>query len=110
MGSLVSNPVPGRDRSPESKDEELPDELPDVVPEVRDVPEGTAALEGGGTVKHFGGVRALDGVDIRIMPGTVHGLIGPHGPGKSTLVSRLTPTAGQVKPFLRLAERSSQPG
>jgi ABC-type glutathione transport system ATPase component len=90
MGSLVSNPVPGRDRSPESKDEELPGEVPDMVPEVRDVSEGTDALEGGGTVKRFGGVN------IRIMPGTVHGLIGPHGPGKSTLVSRLTPTAGST--------------
>ena len=93
----------GRDRLPELTDEELPEEVPDVVPEVRDVPEGTAALEGAGIVKHFGGVHALDGVDIRIMPGTVHGIIGPNGSGKSTLVSCLTRyhriDAGEVRIF-----------
>ncbi|WP_106398834.1 branched-chain amino acid ABC transporter ATP-binding protein/permease [Actinocorallia populi] len=93
----------GRDRLPELEDEELPDVVPDVVPRVRDVPGGTAALEGAGIVKHFGGVHALDGVDIRIMPGTVHGIIGPNGSGKSTLVSCLTRyhriDAGRVEVF-----------
>ncbi|GAA4082912.1 ABC transporter permease subunit [Nonomuraea soli] len=55
-------------------------------PPDRDVP----ALEGRGLVKHFGGVRALDGVDIAVQAGTVHGVIGPNGSGKSTLVSCLT--------------------
>lgn len=80
----------GRDRLSDPDDAALPDQVPDVVPEVRDVPEGVAALEGVGIVKHFGGVHALDGVDVRIMPGTVHGIIGPNGSGKSTLVSCLT--------------------
>ncbi|WP_157530837.1 branched-chain amino acid ABC transporter ATP-binding protein/permease [Microtetraspora niveoalba] len=93
----------GRDRLSEPEDETLPDTVPDVVPEVRDVPDGVAALEGSGIVKHFGGVHALDGVDVRIMPGTVHGIIGPNGSGKSTLVSCLTRyhqiDAGQVRIF-----------
>jgi len=80
----------GRERVAEPGDEALPEQVPDVVPELRDVPEGVAALEGTGIVKHFGGVHALDGVDIRIMPGTVHGIIGPNGSGKSTLVACLT--------------------
>jgi len=36
--------------------------------------------------KSFRGVRALDGVNFRILPGTVHGLVGENGAGKSTLI------------------------
>ncbi|WP_182909594.1 ABC transporter permease subunit [Microbispora sp. H13382] len=80
----------GRDRVSDAGDDTLPDEVPDVVPEVRDAAPEVPAIEGVGLVKHFGGVHAVDGVDIRIMPGTVHGIIGPNGSGKSTLVSCLT--------------------
>ncbi len=40
-----------------------------------------------GVALHFGGVRALDGVDLTVRPGTVHGLIGPNGSGKTTLLN-----------------------
>ncbi len=48
------------------------------------------ALEGRGLVKHFGGVKAVDGVDIRVDAGSVYGIIGPNGSGKSTTVACLT--------------------
>jgi ABC-type branched-subunit amino acid transport system ATPase component len=37
--------------------------------------------------KHFGGVRAVDGVDLTVAQGEVLGLIGPNGSGKSTIVN-----------------------
>ncbi|MGA9858624.1 MAG: ATP-binding cassette domain-containing protein [Solirubrobacteraceae bacterium] len=51
-----------------------------------------------GVVKHYGQVRALDGVDLDVATGTVVGLLGPNGAGKTTLVrvlaTLLTPDAG----------------
>ena len=48
----------------------------------------------------FGGLKALNNVDLRIQRGTVHGLIGPNGSGKSTMMNVLTgiyvPTAGTI--------------
>ena len=35
----------------------------------------------------FGGVRAIDGLDLTIRPGEVHGLIGPNGSGKTTTLN-----------------------
>ena len=40
-----------------------------------------------GVVLSFGGVRAIDGVDLEIRPGQVHGLIGPNGSGKTTTLN-----------------------
>lgn len=48
----------------------------------------------------FGGLKALNQVDLNIERGTIHGLIGPNGSGKSTMMNVLTgiyqPTTGQV--------------
>ncbi|HSJ36498.1 MAG TPA: ABC transporter ATP-binding protein [Acidimicrobiia bacterium] len=50
--------------------------------------------------KHFGGVRALDGVSGRVDQGEILGLVGPNGSGKSTLINVLSghyeADAGQI--------------
>lgn len=54
-----------------------------------------------GLVKDFGGIRALNGVNLEVAPGTVHGLVGQNGAGKSTLIKILAgiyqPDAGTIR-------------
>jgi len=44
----------------------------------------SAAIEAVGLVKTFGSTRALDGLDLRVESGEVHGFLGPNGAGKTT--------------------------
>ncbi len=78
----------------------LPEPAPlDVVLPAR-AADGAPLLEVRGLKRHFGGVKAVDGVDLTVRAGTIHGLIGPNGSGKSTLVNVLsglyTPTDGTM--------------
>ena len=54
-----------------------------------------------GLVKEFGSVRALDGLDLSVERGEVHGFLGPNGAGKSTtirvLLGLLRASAGSVR-------------
>lgn len=60
----------------------------------------TVLLEIRGVVKRFGGVSAVDGLNMKVRKGSVHGLIGPNGAGKTTLINLITglfhPDAGSI--------------
>ena len=62
--------------------------------------EGGDLLNVQSVLMQFGGLKALNKVDLNIKRGTIHGLIGPNGSGKSTMMNVLTgiytPTAGDV--------------
>jgi ABC-2 type transport system ATP-binding protein len=61
-----------------------------------------SGIEVEGLVRDFkGGVRAVDGIDLRVDPGEIYGFLGPNGAGKSTTVLMLTtllpPTHGAAR-------------
>jgi ABC-2 type transport system ATP-binding protein len=60
-----------------------------------------AVIEVQGLVKSFGAFRALDGLDLQVAQGEVHGFLGPNGAGKSTtirvLLGLLKADTGQVR-------------
>jgi ABC-2 type transport system ATP-binding protein len=49
----------------------------------------SSAVRGRGLTKFFGDVVALDGVDLDVAPGQIHGIVGPNGAGKTTLLGLL---------------------
>src|SRR3954469_15780391 len=51
---------------------------------------GDTVLEVSGLSKHFGGLKAVDDVDIAVRRGSVHALIGPNGSGKTTTLNVLS--------------------
>ena len=61
------------------------------------------AVETCGLGKSFGATRAVDGVDLRVPPGSVYGFLGPNGAGKTTtiriLATLIRPDAGTARVF-----------
>jgi ABC-2 type transport system ATP-binding protein len=49
----------------------------------------TDAIHVEGLTKHFGHTKALDGLDLRVRTGEVHGFLGPNGAGKTTTIRAL---------------------
>jgi len=80
---------------------------PDVGPELRrpavrpGIASNGTVLQVRGLTKRFGGVAALDGIDLAVERGTVHALIGPNGSGKTTFINVVTgiyrPNAGRIE-------------
>ncbi len=77
--------------------------LPMIAP-VRAI-DDAPALRATGLSKHYGGLRAVDGVSFAVRTGSIHAVIGPNGAGKSTLFKMLldevSPTTGEVRLFGR---------
>lgn len=57
-----------------------------------------AVLTTTGLTKHFGRIQAVKGIDLRVEAGTIYGMLGPNGSGKTTtlgmLLGTIRPTAG----------------
>jgi branched-chain amino acid transport system permease protein len=74
---------------------------PELLPRLLGPSEGSGALTLEQVRLSFGGVRAIDGLDLTILPGQVHGLIGPNGSGKTTTLNVIsgyyTPQQGVAK-------------
>jgi len=71
-----------------------------TAPATRDLSPSAAAIELDGLTRHFGSLRAVDGVSLAVQQGSRHAVIGPNGAGKSTLFAMiagtLPATAGRV--------------
>ncbi|QPF92739.1 branched-chain amino acid ABC transporter ATP-binding protein/permease [Bradyrhizobium commune] len=74
--------------------------LPLPSPATRD---SAIALEACALARHYGGLKAVDGVSFKVRCGSIHAVIGPNGAGKSTLFKMLldevSPTSGHVLLF-----------
>jgi branched-chain amino acid transport system ATP-binding protein/urea transport system ATP-binding protein len=64
-----------------------------------------ALLEVAGVSKRFGELRALDGVNLEVEAGQIHGLIGPNGSGKSTLMKCIAGALAPDSGTIRFADR-----
>ena len=67
------------------------------------MPRMTAVIEAERLIKTFGAARALDGLDLSVSAGEVHGFLGPNGAGKSTtiriLLGLMRSSGGRVSVF-----------
>ncbi|MET0877274.1 MAG: branched-chain amino acid ABC transporter ATP-binding protein/permease [Tardiphaga sp.] len=65
--------------------------------------DGEIALEARSLARHYGGLKAVDGVSFKVRRGSIHAVIGPNGAGKSTLFKMLldevSPSSGEVLLF-----------
>ena len=87
---------------------------PDLVSTLMTQQSDRAPMVLSGVRLSFGGVRAIDGLDLEVRPGEVHGLIGPNGSGKTTTLNVISgfsaPQEGEVRigdaPLLRGATQT----
>ena len=84
-----------------ASDVSVPTEKVETVHDHSSAADGTIILSAQQLLMQFGGLKALNQVNLDIVKGTVHGLIGPNGSGKSTMMNVLTgiykPTDGRVE-------------
>jgi ABC-type branched-subunit amino acid transport system ATPase component/ABC-type branched-subunit amino acid transport system permease subunit len=75
-----------------------PDLIKQLFNETREA--GTLTLEQ--LAMSFGGVKAIDDLDLEIQPGQVHGLIGPNGSGKTTILNVISGYYAQQHGIVKL--------
>jgi branched-chain amino acid transport system permease protein len=75
---------------------------PDLLPRLLDTSSDPSAIALEQVTLSFGGVRAIDGLDLEIRSGEVHGLIGPNGSGKTTTLNVVSGYYAQQSGIIRL--------
>ena len=98
---FVRNAFNLQSRPADDAESEDPSHLPTISDGLSVAQAGSGELlSARGVLMQFGGLKALNNVDLSIQRGTIHGLIGPNGSGKSTMMNVLTgiyvPTAGTI--------------
>jgi len=92
--------IAGKAATVRGGDAEVVDDSISFISAVGNQNAGAELLKVDSVLMQFGGLKALNKVDLSIKRGTIHGLIGPNGSGKSTMMNVLTgiyvPTAGNV--------------
>jgi branched-chain amino acid transport system permease protein len=92
--------IVGKAKTTRGGDAEAVDDSISFISNVSNANAGEELLKVDSVLMQFGGLKALNNVDLSIKRGTIHGLIGPNGSGKSTMMNVLTgiyvPTAGNV--------------
>ena len=92
--------IVGKTKTTRGGDAEVVDDSISFISTVANTNTGAELLKVDSVLMQFGGLKALNNVDLSIKRGTIHGLIGPNGSGKSTMMNVLTgiyvPTAGNV--------------
>ena len=98
-----------RNRKPLAQDRAIVPR-PEVLERLLDHGAATDAIVLSGVVLSFGGVRAIDGLDLRIAPGEVHGLIGPNGSGKTTTLNVISGFNAPERGTIVLGQAPLPPG
>ncbi len=75
---------------------------PELLARLFDAPGHAGALTLEAVSLSFGGVHAIDSLDLEIRPGQVHGLIGPNGSGKTTTLNVISGYYAQQRGAVRL--------
>jgi ABC-type branched-subunit amino acid transport system ATPase component len=71
---------------------------------------GTRTLSLRGITLSFGNVRAIDGLDLDVAPGQIHGLIGPNGSGKTTTLNVISGYYAAKAGTMSLGDDTLPPG
>ena len=71
---------------------------------------GNRTLSLRGIALSFGNVRAIDGLDLDVRPGQIHGLIGPNGSGKTTTLNVISGYYAAKAGTMMLGDDALPPG
>jgi branched-chain amino acid transport system permease protein len=83
---------------------------PSALAEIMRGRPGGKALALRGIALSFGNVRAIDGLDLDVAPGQIHGLIGPNGSGKTTTLNVISGYYAAKAGAMTLGEQALPPG